>query len=392
MGTKRVLLAWEQGAGFGHTTQLARLARRLMEAGAEVAAAVRYPELARPLVEAGVRLVQAPPWPAPAPRPEDQVPASVTLTDTLARAGLRDPDSVRVVLRSWREILRAERPDLIVCDYAPLAAPAARELCPVMQVGTAYCLPPSHLVDMPVLHTFAPPLHRDADVLAAVNTALGAEGMAELPGMGALFAGDDTFVRTFPLIDPYADLREREAEGPILAAPIPERRPDARGIFAYIHPDVAARPDVARILLSLGPQLEIHIPGAGPGFIEPLRATGARVHEHPATMAEVLPRVRLVLHQGSAGVATEALLAGVPQFTLSVHVEHYLNGESLAAAGVGRNVPLFDPAARADREQVLEMLADEDALLLADAAGRMHRAAIAADPLDELTRRCRALL
>lgn len=392
MGRRRVLLAWEQGAGFGHTTQLARLAVRLMEGGAEVVAAVRYPELSRPLVEVGVRLVQAPPWPAPPPRPEDAIPASVTLTDTLARAGLRDPESVGTVLRAWREILHAERPDLMVCDYAPLAAPAAQGVCPVMQAGTAYCLPPAHLVDMPELHAFAPRLHADADVVGAINTALRAEGMAEIAGMGSLFAGDDVFVRTFPLIDPYADLREREAEGPILAAPIPEQRPDARGIFAYVHPDVAARPEVARILLSLGPQLEIHIPGGGPGFIEPLLATGARVHERPASMAEALPRARLVLHQGSAGVATDALLAGVPQFTLSVHVEHYLNGEALAAAGVGRNVPLFDPAARADLEQVLDMLADEDTLLLAGAAGRMHRASLATDPLDELTRRCRALM
>ena len=41
MRAKRVLLAWEQGAGFGHTTQLSRLGRRLMAAGNEVVAAVR---------------------------------------------------------------------------------------------------------------------------------------------------------------------------------------------------------------------------------------------------------------------------------------------------------------------------------------------------------------
>lgn len=392
MRAKRVLLAWEQGAGFGHTTQLARLGTRLMAAGAEVAAAVRYLELSGPLADAGIRLLQAPPWPAPAPRPEDVYPASATITDTLGRAGLRDPESVRTVLRAWRALLDAERPDLLVCDYAPLAAPAALGRCPIMQAGTAYCLPPAHLVEMPVLHAFAPPLHRDADVLDAVNRALAAEGMAPLPGTGALFAGDDVFVRTFPLIDPYADLRELQAEGPILATPIGEVRPDAKGIFAYLHTDVAARPDVAQTLLALGPELEIHIPGGGPGFVEPLRAAGARVHEHAASIAEVLSRSRLILHQGSAGIATEALLAGVPQFTLSVHVEHYLNGEALAAAGVSRNVPLFDPAARIEAVQIRAMLADDDTWEIAAAAGRMHRALVELDPLDELTRRCVALL
>lgn len=392
MRAKRVLLAWEQGAGFGHTTQLARLGRRLAEAGAEVAAAVRYPELSRPLADAGIRLMQAPPWPAPAPRPDDAFPASATLTDTLARAGLRDPQSVGTVLRGWRAILDVEQPDLLVCDYAPLAAPAALGRCAVMQAGTAYCLPPAHLVDMPVLHAFAPPLHRDADVRDAINAAFAAEGIAPLAGIGALFAGDDVFVRTFPLIDPYADLRDRQAEGPVLSEPIGEMRPDARGIFAYLHTDVATRPDVARALLALGPALEIHIPGAAPAVTERLRAAGVRVHEHPAPMAEVLARSRLILHQGSAGVATEALLAGVPQFTLSVHVEHYLNGEALAAAGLSRNVPLFDPAAQVEAAQIRAMLFDEDALLIAAAAGRMHRAMVVTDPLDALTCRCLALL
>ncbi|MFG1383338.1 glycosyltransferase [Xanthobacter versatilis] len=392
MRAKRVLLAWEQGAGFGHTTQLSRLGRRLMAAGNEVVAAVRYPQLSAPLAEAGIRVIQSPIWPPPPQRPEDAVPASATLSDSLGRAGLRDPASVRMALRGWRAILDAEQPDLMVCDYAPLAAPAAQGRCAIMQAGTAYCLPPADLEQMPVLHEIAPPVHRDADLLASVNSALADEGMAPLPRIGALFAGDDVFVRTFPLIDPYADLRERQAEGPILGAAFTRMRPGARGIFAYLHVQVASRPDVMEALRALGPELEIHIPGAAEGLTEPLRTAGVHVHAKPAPMAEVLSRSRLVLHQGSAGIATEALLAGVPQVTLSVHGEHYLNGECLAAAGLSHNVPLFDPRVRVAVETIRAMHADEEALLMAEAAGRMHRAMLDEDPLDVLTRRCLALL
>ncbi|MFG1349124.1 glycosyltransferase [Xanthobacter autotrophicus] len=392
MRARRVLMAWEQGAGFGHTTQLARLGRRLMAEGVEVAAAVRYLQLSAPLAEAGIRVMQSPIWPPPVQRPDDTRPASATLCDSLGRAGLRDTASVRTALRGWRVILDAEQPDLMVCDYAPLAAPAARGRCAIMQVGTAYCLPPSDLEEMPALHDFAPPLHHDRDLLASVNAALADEGMAPLERIGALFAGDDVFVRTFPLIDPYADLRDRQAEGPILGEKIGPARSDARGIFAYLHPQVAGRPDVMEALRALGPQLEIYVPGAEPGLMEPLRTAGARVHARPAPMAEVLARSRLVLHQGSAGVATEALLAGVPQVTLCVHGEHYLNGECLAAAGLGLNLPLFDPRVRVAAETIRTMHEDEDVHLMAEAAGRMHRAMLAEDPLDVLTRRCLALL
>lgn len=391
-GRRRVLLTWEQGRGFGHTTQLAQLGRRLRAAGAEVAAAVRFPELSRPLAEAGIRLVQAPAWPDPAPRPGDALPASATLTDTLARLGLRDPDSIAAVLRGWRAILDAERPDLMVCDYSPLAAVAARGRCPVMQCGTAYCLPPSDLAEMPVQHDFAAPRHSNAEVMAALNTALERQGLPPLERIGALFAGDDVFVRSFPLLDPYADLRTREAEGPVLSAPIGPAREDARTVFAYLHLEVAGRADVLAELVALGPALEIHVPRAGSLITGPLKAAGARVHERPVAIGAALATSRLVVHQGSAGIAAEALLAGVPQFTLSLHVEHYLNAEALAAAGVSRHVPLFDPAARLAGESLRGIYADADALLLARAAGEMHRALMTPDPLEVLTARTLALL
>lgn len=391
--TRRVLLTWEQGAGFGHTVQLARLGMRLAAAGAEVVAAVRFLQNSTPLAEAGIRLVQAPPWPAPASRANDHIPASATLTDSLARVGLRDADSVRPVLKAWRDILDAERPDLMVCDYAPLAGLAARGRCPVMQVSTAYCLPPDDLDAMPVFHDFVPSQHTDAEVVAAVNAALADAGLAPIDRIGGLFAGDDAFVRSFQLLDPYADLRSRQAEGPVMAETMREPAPGACTVFAYIHSDVASRPDVAAVLTALAPRLEIFVPGVDPTWLAPLSAAGAIVHARPASMADAMARTRLLIHQGSAGVAADALAAGVPQVTFSVHVEHWLNGEALAAAGVSRNFPLFHPRARIALEPVLAALEDTDMAMVAAAAGRMHRAELAArDPLDVLEERCRAFL
>lgn len=392
MRQRRVLLAWEQGANFGHSVQLARLGRRLAAEGAQVSAAVRYLQNAGPLTDAGIRTLQAPPWPAPAPRPLDHVPASATITDSLARAGLRDPDSVRHVLRGWRAIIDAEQPDLMVCDYAPLAGLAARGRCAVMHAASAYCLPPSHLDAMPIFHTFAPPAHSDEEVVDAVNAALAAEGLQRIERIGGLFAGDDAFVCSFPIIDPYADLRIREAEGSLIDGEVREMEGDAQSIFAYLHAETVLRPDVTATLAEFAPRLEIYAPGVDTTRLAPLAAAGAKVHPRPVSMAETLARTRLLLHQGNAGVAADALLAGVPQYTLAVHVEHYLNGEALAAAGVSRNVPLFDPRVRIGAEGIRIMLEDEDSLAVAAAAGRMLRAQIARlSPLDALTGRCRAL-
>lgn len=390
LGSRRVLLAWELGVGYGHSMKLARVGSRLAAAGHQVVAACTRPFFATPLHQAGIPVLVAPETTPAGFRP---VPASATLTDSLAQAGLLDEQAMRRALAGWRAILDEVRPDLVVLDYAPMATLAARGRARTIQTGVGFCLPPQDLTAFPLLHTFAPPMAQDADMLDAVNRALAAEGSDGIDRVGALFQADDAFVCTFELLDPYADLRQRPADGPLMIEPMRERRPGASGIFAYLHMDVIARPGVMAALLVLGPMLEIYTPTAAPEVVAALRAVGARVHGAPQRMSTVLERSRLVLHQGNAGIAADALAAGVPQYTLCQHVEHYLNGEAIAAAGVARSRLLFDPGYMPDPTDILAFAEDEDAAHLALAAGRMHRAILEErPPLEHLVERCLALL
>lgn len=387
---KRVLLAWELGLGFGHTTKLARLGTRLRAAGHDVVAAAYQGELCGPLRAAGIPVL---PGPRLAPIPHARYPASSTLTDSLAQGGLMDEARVRAAIARWRALMDEIRPHLVVADYAPLAALAARGRAPVLQEGAAFCLPPSRLDAFPALHDFGKAGTRDADLLALVNRALAALDMPPAPRIGALFSGDDVFVTTFQLLDPYADLRERPADGPLIDEPMPEARDDASGIFGYFHPDIAQRPDVLAALAALGPRLELYLTGLPAAAAAQLRAAGVILHAQPQRLSTVLPRKRLVLHQGSAGIAADALAAGVPQYVLCQHVENYLNGQALEAAGVARSRHLFDPAHHVEAADILAFAADGDAAFLARAAGRFHRTLLEErNPMDDLVGRCLALM
>lgn len=386
----RVLLAWEMGLGFGHSTKLARIGARLAAAGCEVMARVPHVALSTPLQKAGIPVGEGPHLPAVS---LEERSASATLTDSLAQAGMMNEGHVRRVLAGWRQVLDELAPDLLVLDYAPLATLAARGRVRTVQTGVGYCLPPDHLETFPLLHTIGPPGVVDADMRALVNRALAAEDMAPITRMGELFTGDVAFVTTFQLLDPYADLRTRPADGPLVTEPLMERQPGADGIFAYLHPDVAGRDHVLDALAALGPRLEIYVPQADERILSRLSAAGVAVHTAPQRLAPLLARKRLILHQGSAGIAADALAAGVPQYTLCHHVEHYLNGESVAAAGVGRNRHLFEPSYRVDPADIIAFSQDEEAAFLAEAAGRMHRAELEAlDPLETLIARCLACL
>ncbi len=390
MGRPRVLLAWELGAGFGHSTKLARIGARLAAAGCEVVAALPDLALAGPLHKAGIPVL---PTPHLAPAPPVAQRTSARLTDSLIQAGLMGDSAVQQALAGWQRLLDEMQPHLLVLDYAPLATVAARGRAAIMQSSVGYCLPPDHLDAFPRLHHIGPDGASDTALLASLNQALGAADMAPIPRLGALFSGDDIFVGTFQLLDPYADDRARPAEGPLLDEPLRPARPDAAAIFAYLHPDVVERDHVHAALCELGPALEIYAPRVPEVLLAPLRTAGARVHDAPQRVADVLERSRLVIHQGNAGLAAEALAAGVPQYALCWHVEHYINAEALAAAGVARSRNLFDPAFRLDAGDILDFARDAEAAFMAEAAGRIHRAMLAeADPLETLTRRCLALL
>lgn len=387
----RVLFAWELGHGFGHVMRLKRLAQRLAAQGCDMAAAVRSLGNSRALHAIGCRLIQAPQWPGEARGLPGFQPSSVTLTDSLAQGGLEDVTAVRLLVRAWRDIIDWVEPDLLVCDYAPLATAAARGRVPIMQVGAGYFLPPASLDALPEQHGYAKALYRDADVVAWVNAALAAEGLRPLDRIGDLFFGDDVCVTTFALMDPYAD--HREADGPIVDAIPQPVRPDAKDIFAYLHPEVAADPRVMPGLVALGPALTLYVPNAADPLTQALAAKGAKVHRAPLDLPRALAGFSVLIHQGSAGMAAEGLAAGNLQYCLPWHIEHLLTAEALEAAGLGAVSRMFDPRVTLDPHAVLALADNADARLLADAAGRMHRAMLERrSPLDDLTERCLALL
>src|SRR3954466_6845952 len=108
---RRILLAWELGAGTGHISSLARIGARLMARGFHCSAAVKDVGAAAPLAKIGIDVLQAPLWKAPR--------SSATLGDGLGDAGLADPQRLRAMLAAWQRIIEQTAPDLVIADYAP---------------------------------------------------------------------------------------------------------------------------------------------------------------------------------------------------------------------------------------------------------------------------------
>ena len=275
-------------------------------------------------------IAAAPPWPIDQPQAAQTPPGpSATLNDMLSSAGLADGEAVGRILSAWDRMFSRIRPDLVVADYAPLAALAARGRFPLVLVGNGFTVPPAEMPRFPVLHRLAPQAFDEFQTLETVNAASAKLGFSRLDRLPQLFSADACLVQTFRLLDPYDTQRVSPVEGPVFEQPATLRAADANQVFAYLSSDSDGWTSLLEALIPIAKCLRIHAPSWPKAPLDRLAAAGARVDIRPQPIAGILAGSRVVIHLGGSGLAAEALAAGVPQLLLAGHIENTLYGEAL---------------------------------------------------------------
>jgi len=368
---KTVLLAWERGSGFGHAANLRRIASRLRPHGVRLIAVVR--NVAAMASHRGVfdDIAAAPLWPVDELQAaQNGLGPSATLNDMLSAAGLADGEAVGRIVSAWDGIFGRFRPDLVVADYSPLAALAARGRIPLVQVGNGFTVPPAEMPRFSLLHRQAPPAFDEARTLETVNAAATRLGLVRLDRLPQLFSGDARVVQAFRLLDPYDTQRVSPVDGPFFEAPPKPRAADARQVFAYLSTsDGTQWPYVCEALAPIAKRLRVHAPLWPKAQLDRLTVSGARVDTSPQPIADILANSRLVVHLGGGALAAEALAAGVPQLILANHVEQNFYGEALEAAGVGRLVRTYLPETRLESDEIVSLMNDGAVAARAEALG-----------------------
>jgi UDP:flavonoid glycosyltransferase YjiC (YdhE family) len=368
------LFAWELGRGLGHLVNIRRMAVRMKGHGVSTVAAVSNP-LSAVLQGTCDDVIAAPPWPVTRQDASQRAAqSSATLNDILASAGLSDMAVVHDLLAEWDNIFTRVQPQLLVADFAPIAALAARGRIPLLQVGNGYTLPPDDMNRFPPLHRLSPPRWKEEDTLQAVNDAARSQGRKELERLPQLFSGDARLVQTFALLDPYDSQRVDPVDGPpIETAPI-ERRDDAATVFVYWSGGYDVPENICEIFAPFAKHTRIHASGLSAAQIGDLTRAGVQIDTELASLPEVLASSRLVIHSGGSGVACEALAAGVPQIIVSHQIEQTLNGAALERAGLGTLLETYNPSIRITSDLIAAAYTDGALSARAAEAGRWHRA------------------
>lgn len=345
----RFLLAWELGGGLGHLVPLARLAEALLQRGHAVDLVLKDLSLAHEVLgpwsgSSSLTLWQAPCW-LPAPGGLDD-PASHA--EILLRAGFVDGAGLSGLVRAWRQLYAACRPEVLIADHAPTALLAARgqgmRRC---LFGNGFFVPPPGC-PMPAFRDWQPvPLARleaaESRVLDACNDALARCGGAPIDSVSMLFDVDEVFLIGWAELDHLAAWRAvapPRSWGAVLmphaGEPPSWHWPQAEGprIVAYLQ---AAHPAIEAVLMTLraGPgQTVLYLAGTTPERAAELATEHLHVVARPVDLRSVLKCADLML-VGGTGTAYQALAVGVPTVLLPMHAEQLLFARRVVSAGAG---------------------------------------------------------
>lgn len=350
----RVLFGWEFGAGLGHLTRFRPIGDRLVEAGAEVVLVLQDVDRATMFLDPvtgrprpGYRLLQAPRWNIPRDPRIRKIPTH-SFADVMRLIGFAERAALAPRLTAWEGILDLVRPDVVVGDFSPTLNLAARDRAPRVVIGNGYTIPPGGR-PMPPIRPWQEALEKfstdhEAELLTVANAALRARGAAPIEHLADALNGDDTFVFTLPLVDPYARFRDTPTFAPfnmprdIRPRPWEERRPD--GVFLYL-PGSHSKVLVAlEAVQAAGAAAEAYVADWPLDQVRRFTAPGLMMHAQPQDFATVMPAARLVIHHGGLSTAVAALQSGTPQLIVPWNLEHLVTARAIEAAGAAAVAPL----------------------------------------------------
>lgn len=333
---KRVLMCWEFGGGNGHVRQLKIIGERLAALGFDIVYALRRPDAGSAVGISAEAIRPAPNWPLrpPAAGSRGEM-TSATYGDFLAQMMLGPRDDLAERLASWQALIEAERPDLIIADYAPSVSLLYYGRIPIVAIGNGYVLPPTSLASFPRLLENVPLQHEERDVVDRLNAAVRPYNGMPISRFPQINRADRSYLLALPCIDPYREDRDGGWLGSLDTKDIVLRMRRSQWLFAYFNEkqqtDMRLIEGLVRTRLQGKAVFSLPLRQT----IKKLEAAGISAPDGLAYLPYELLSCGVIVHQGSAGMAMAGIAAGIPQVMIRTDLEKRLVAEAIAARNAG---------------------------------------------------------
>jgi len=339
--TPVALFANELGGGRGHIARLNAVASVARDLGYRpVLSLPKGPDTLRPPADWHFdALIEGPELPR-----LRNVPAQLNvggLASNLARTGFVDKSRIASVVAEWHALLMTHRPHVVVGDFAPYARLACLDRIPFLMLGSGYTLPSKEgLRPFPMEQRKRDPSRVIRRILSQVNATLSTIGTSEIEDLGACLRGDRNVVACLPILDPTDGREAEEYFGPLESLPeLYDSNGHSNRVYAYLHSvtqnDTVALGQLARhgLQIDLFCDGEVHEIGRI-----------ARHLETPLAPRQIVEKYSLTYHRAGLGLATQCLLAGLPQLLNPRHLEASFTAARLENEGFGIDLSNGDRA------------------------------------------------
>ena len=235
----------------------------------------------------------------------------------------------------WHALIEAERPDLIIADYAPSISLLYYGRVPIVNIGNGYVLPPATLPAFPLLIEDVSIRFEESEVVERINSALHSFNKCPISHYPQINRADQSYLLTLPCLDPYRDQRKDGWLGSPDLKAIGLRTRPSQTIFAYFHEQHQTDARLIEGLVRAG------LPGKAI-FSTPLRRTvkqlAAAKIRAPRGLAHLpaeLSNCGVLVHLGSCGMAMAGIAAGVPQVMIKTDLEKTLIARAITVRDAG---------------------------------------------------------
>ena len=336
---KRVLLAWEYGAGRTHYGNLLAVARHLKASGIECLATLHDNSAADAEFAAiGVHTLQNFIWPSQRRwRSRWTEIANNSFTDFLARIGMNSSASVAAVIAHYDTLFSLFQPDLILCDQAFGAILAGRERMPVVAMGFCVRLPPIVNGGFPVYPGRTEPAVPVDELLCSINRGLAQVGRFPLREIADILRIAAVMPSGPAEFDFYPEYRRE----PLLPPVVPGLRDayplrEGNEIFVYLHGFVQSHAPIMDALVALAAG-DTPVRSYIPHITDQTRKTlfNIAIEDRPVPIKDIFARSRVVVHHGGEQLTSACLAVGIPQVIIGKERDNRINGTYVKNLGLG---------------------------------------------------------
>jgi len=350
-----ILYAWEYGADLGHVSVFLPIAKKLRAQGHNIRISIPFSANSAPLIKQILTENEFEFLDAPGSYVKmagGEIASHAELMQQLSC--FRMLDDFQFFFKSWLTLLEEESPDLVICDFAPVALLTAQQLnIPTVLMDLGFFIPDLNQ-PLPSFFDYVIFSNQTTDkqtlenakqkaesrLLKMVNTTFSDFNFPPLKQFTDFYKADNTLWLNYAELSPFKHTASTEFSGVVASENggiVPQwklNRFESPKIFAYLKQDNPVNKTIMEALRTdTTLDVIIYIPDCNDAIKKTCNSDHLTIESLPMNISLVFRDADLIISNAGAGLIAQTLLAGKPLLLAPTYFEQILNADRAVKLG-----------------------------------------------------------